>query len=337
MTAKEYTSSEEIENVFMDRPHVFILGAGASLAAFPNGDANDNKLPLMNDLIDVVGLRPILLKHNCTLEYSNFETLFSELFEQDPNSELLFEIEMKVADYFRSLRLPEEPTIYDYLVLSLRPKDVIATFNWDPFLLQAIERNHHFTKGPHYYFLHGCAAIGWCEKDKKQGRNGNACTICGEVYKPTKLLYPIKEKNYNSDKYIASQWRNLQGALKEAFTFTIFGYGAPSSDIEAISLMGQGWGRPETRAFEESEFIDVIDEDALLERWPNFIHSHHYRCQKHFFESFVARHPRRTCEVYWQGNMEVEFWHENPVPRGISLQELWRWYEELIAYENKSV
>ena len=228
MTAQDYTRSEEIENVFMNRPHVFILGAGASLAAFPNGDANGNKLPLMYNLIDIVGLRPLLSKHNCKLKCNNFETLFSELYEQNPDSELLFEIEEKVADYFRSLRLPKEPTIYDYLVLSLRPKDVIATFNWDPFLFQTFERNYYFTKGPQFYFLHGCAAIGWCEKDKKQGRNGSLCEICGEVYKPTKLLYPIKKKNYNSNKYIASQWKNLQGALKEAFTFTIYGYSAPS-------------------------------------------------------------------------------------------------------------
>ena len=42
-----------------------------------------------------------------------------------------------LLDYFSSLALPEHPSIYDYLVLGLRPKDVIATFNWDPFLMLA--------------------------------------------------------------------------------------------------------------------------------------------------------------------------------------------------------
>lgn len=101
----------------MERPHVFILGAGASLAAFPNGDANGIKLPLMNNLIDTVGLREILSKYNCKIQTENFEDLFSTLFEQDPRSKLLVEIESKVVQYFRSLRLPDEPTIYDYLVL----------------------------------------------------------------------------------------------------------------------------------------------------------------------------------------------------------------------------
>ena len=32
------TVSSEIQDTKMQRPHVVILGAGASLAAFPNGD-----------------------------------------------------------------------------------------------------------------------------------------------------------------------------------------------------------------------------------------------------------------------------------------------------------
>ncbi|MEK0336292.1 MAG: hypothetical protein QQN41_02535 [Nitrosopumilus sp.] len=321
----------------MERPHLFILGAGASLAAFPNGDADGRMLPLMNNLIEIVGLEETLSKHGYKSRHTNFEDLFSELFAENPHSELLIEIEENVAEYFRSLALPEKPTIYDYLVLSLRPKDVIATFNWDPFLFQALERNHQFTKGPHYYFLHGCAALGWCEKDKKQGRIGTTCPICGNRYKPTQLLYPIKEKDYNCDNYIASQWKNLQGALRQAFTFTIFGYRAPTSDVEAISLLREAWGPPETRNLEESEFIDIIDEDILLERWTKFIHSHHYRYNRDFFKSFVARHPRRTCEVYWKGYMEIQFWEENPVPRVESLQQLWQWYEGLLEYEKESV
>ena len=33
-----------------------------------------------------------------------------------------------IFQYFSSLSLPGIPTIYDHLLLSLRPKDVIATF-----------------------------------------------------------------------------------------------------------------------------------------------------------------------------------------------------------------
>jgi hypothetical protein len=38
-------------------PHVVILGAGASRAAFPNGDAKEKRLPLLVDLPDCLDLR----------------------------------------------------------------------------------------------------------------------------------------------------------------------------------------------------------------------------------------------------------------------------------------
>ncbi|MGO9377892.1 MAG: hypothetical protein ACLP29_04985 [Dissulfurispiraceae bacterium] len=37
--------------------HVVILGAGASVAAFPDGDANSRKLPTMDNIIEVVWLK----------------------------------------------------------------------------------------------------------------------------------------------------------------------------------------------------------------------------------------------------------------------------------------
>jgi len=54
---------------------------------------------------------------------------------------LVSEIEDEVESYFSGMDLPEEATLYDYLVLSLRNKDIIATFNWDPFLAKAFQRN----------------------------------------------------------------------------------------------------------------------------------------------------------------------------------------------------
>lgn len=39
------------------------------------------------------------------------------------------------------IQIPERPTIYDQLLLNLRPKDLIATFNWDPLISQAYKRN----------------------------------------------------------------------------------------------------------------------------------------------------------------------------------------------------
>jgi hypothetical protein len=40
----------------MGRPHVYILGAGASYAAFPRGEKTGRKLPLMNNLVEILQL-----------------------------------------------------------------------------------------------------------------------------------------------------------------------------------------------------------------------------------------------------------------------------------------
>ena len=145
------------------RPHVVILGAGASLAAFPNGDTNGIKLPLMWNLVDVVGLTSILNDAGITENHDNFEKLYSDLVTSGKYQETVVQIDQAIFEYFAKMQLPNEPTLYDHLVLSLREKDVVATFNWDPFLVQAMARNEkHSNSMPLTLFLHGNTAIGYC-------------------------------------------------------------------------------------------------------------------------------------------------------------------------------
>ncbi len=54
------TKSEEIGQVNVSRPHIVILGAGASRATCLSGDANGKQLPVMEDLVEVVGLQDLL-------------------------------------------------------------------------------------------------------------------------------------------------------------------------------------------------------------------------------------------------------------------------------------
>lgn len=49
-------------------------------------------------------------------------------------------------------------------LLALREKDTIFTFNWDPFLFDAYQRNRHAVSLPSIYFLHGNVRIGACEE-----------------------------------------------------------------------------------------------------------------------------------------------------------------------------
>ena len=71
MKPREYSEEFEIENANFGRPHIILLGAGASYAAFPNGDRSGNKLPLLRDFVDVIGLetemREFILRKNMYL------------------------------------------------------------------------------------------------------------------------------------------------------------------------------------------------------------------------------------------------------------------------------
>ena len=42
------------------RRHIVILGAGASVAAFPDGDANGKRLPTMANFVEMLSLESIL-------------------------------------------------------------------------------------------------------------------------------------------------------------------------------------------------------------------------------------------------------------------------------------
>jgi hypothetical protein len=91
----------------------------------------------MADLIECLGLAPAIADAGFS-STSDFESLYDEIATSGKAPGLKAEIEGKVQAYFEALELSESPTLYDYLVLSLRDSDYIATFNWDPFLAQAL-------------------------------------------------------------------------------------------------------------------------------------------------------------------------------------------------------
>src|ERR1043166_171626 len=106
------------------------------------------------------------------------------------------------------MELPDQATLYDHLVLSLRGKDIIATFNWDPFLWQAIARNWRPQQLPIPLFLHGNTAIGVCLDHRPIVVRPRAqlCPRCKKPLQDSKLLYPVGKKNYSEDPFITSSW-----------------------------------------------------------------------------------------------------------------------------------
>lgn len=292
---------KEYELYMKRRPHVVILGAGASCAAIPNGDKSGKKISAMSGFIDKLGLTDIISKVDIHTDSDNLEDIYMELDERSKDEEkcqeVKEELEIIIRNYMSDYNLPDNPTIYDFLVMSLTSKDLIVTFNWDPLLVQAIGRAMKYTNNiPQVAFLHGNVAVGFCEDDNIMGNVGMTCK-CGKPLRPMKLLFPIKRKDYSSDIAISKSWKTLNNALEKAYMVTIFGYSAPKSDAEAVSMMKKAWGSVSDRKMEEIEIIDIREEEEVINSWSQFIHTHHYSYHTSFFDSTLARCPRRTCEA----------------------------------------
>lgn len=335
-----YTAEEQISEAKIGAPHLVILGAGASRQAFPTGDAMGKRLPLMNSLVQDVGLESVLLDHGVNVPPGglDFETLFSDLHESGSNDELRFDLEDEIRAYFSLLELPSEPTLYDYLLLSLTEKDVVATFNWDPLLWQAANRNSRHAPLPHLVFLHGSAAIGVCQACKVKGDVRDRCRTCDTPFRPSKLLYPVKSKSYRSDPHIKAEWECTQWALERAFVLTIFGYGAPVTDAAALELIKQGWSRKGSREVEqvEVELIDIRSRKDLRASWGDFIVRDHYSVTTDFYRSIAARFPRRSCDAVWNRVMALRQLVPNSAPKDASFEELWDWHDRYLPAERRA-
>ena len=326
----EVTIEEEIAQIKMKEPHVVILGAGASRAACPDGDVNGKKLPLMNDFIQSIGLKE--LEDLGFDSNSNFEVVYSYLCEKEEFNVIRKNIEQQIYNYFDKILLSESPTIYDYLILSLRKKDVIATFNWDPLLVQAAWKNRNFDL-PNLLFLHGNVGVGYCNDCFETTLKQFPCKSCGKKLEPTPLLYPITEKDYFMKDFLRSQWKTLQKYIKTAFWITFFGYSAPKYDTGAIELMKLAWGQIKERNMEQIEIIDIKNREEIRKTWSDFIFSHHWEVHNDFFDSWLANHPRRSGEAYLNQYLEAKFINNNPVPKRVSFTDLRKFYQSLQEVE----
>lgn len=121
---------------------------------------------------------------------------------------------------------------------------------------------------------------------------------------------------------------------------TIFGYGAPKSDVEAMRLMNKAWGTGQERSYEQFEIGDIRPEKEVMTAWDNFIYHGHTDYATDYFDSSLAWNPRRTFESYHQHNFPITedeaFSESNPVPKDFkTLEELREWHKPLIEAEAK--
>lgn len=283
------------------RPHLFILGAGATKATIPNGDKNGRKSPVMNNFLQEIGQEDLLKKVSLKTHSNNIESIYSELVENPEYSETMSKIETAIISHYQQMEIPIEPTLYDYLILSLRKKDCIATFNWDPLLIQAYNRVNKITSNlPELLFLHGCVAVGLCESCKCFGPLVNKfCPKCGQEYIMPKLLFPVKNKNYNQNLFIQEQWQVFDYYLENAGIVTIWGYSAPNSDIEAKERMLKVFSNS-FRKLDQIEIIDIEEHELLTNKWKSFAKQTNFHLQifSSLLDTLIAEFPRRSIDGY---------------------------------------
>jgi hypothetical protein len=318
-------------------PQVVLLGAGASIASYYHWGQTGKPLPSMQGLIETLGLKDDIENSGFKTVGLNFEAFYDDLSSAGTHEQLRQTIETKVYQYFRQLQLPDKPTIYDYLISSMREKDIIATFNWDPFLVQAYLRSEKVLgkRRPKIAFLHGNVSTAMCEQDRVVGLTGSKCSKCALPLKPSKLLYPVKHKDYVSDPLIKNEWDTLREYLKNGYFLTVFGYSAPKTDIEARNLILNDWKSNPTLELAEVEIVDIRPKKEILETWEEFFFNHHFVTTDNIFNSYLFTHPRRSCDAFSSATLMCKPWYENPFPQFDTLKELHDWIAPLIKEEEQ--
>lgn len=326
MVLEDYSAPYRLPNVhnkLLKDPHVVIVGAGASIAACPK-DKNGIEVPLLKNIHHVLGLTDKLAKYGFSeAEMENFELLYSNICSKPEFSDLTNQLTHEVQAYFQKLTLPDEITLYDYLVLSLTKKDAIISFNWDPFLLQAYQRNISVGNLPQLMFPHGNVGVGLCYGCKVKGYASTLCPRCMRKLDDMPLLFPVKEKDYSDKPIIKNEWELAKAYLSHAAGITIFGYGAPETDVEAYSLLKD--------SYRKSGIIDIApftiinlkkEQNVQMKKWADIFDNRMCLfCEifeesilwetprvslEHLFDAILQQQPRATTRPFHRFNSLVE-------------------------------
>lgn len=296
-----------IKNKRLQDPHVVILGAGASIAACKI-DKNGKTVPALSNIHKVLNLTDMLDGYEFSVkELENFELLFSNINGKREWAKLQNYLESAVKNYFKELELPDEPTIYDYLVLSLTEKDAIVTFNWDPFLMQAYRRNLTVGNLPQLIFPHGNVGVGLCYDCKVKGYADCLCPNCFKELSDMKLLFPVYRKNYYDGEIIQNEWVEAKRALSRAAGVTVFGYSAPETDFEAYNLLKDSYKMSNIATIAPFSIINLRKaEEEQRNKWSDLYDKHMITFHETFQESLLWSAPRVSLESLFDDTLQQQ-------------------------------
>ncbi len=312
-----------IQNKRLSDPHVVICGAGASIASC-YVDKNGKKVPALKNIHTVLGLTDELRRYGFSDEQlDDFEKLFSDIYDKPEYRDLVMYLEDVVRNYFKNLQLPDAPTYYDYLILSLTEKDAIISFNWDPFLMQAYKRNLCVKSLPTIIFPHGNVGVGVCDNCRTYGYADTLCSKCFKPFNDMPLLYPIGQKNYNQHSIIKEQWRLAEKYLSTAGGITVFGYSAPVTDIEAFDLLKKAFQNSDCKEIAPFTLIDLKEKESEQKnKWNEFFNEKMICFCTTLKETILWRNPRVSLEALFDAILQQHPREEHPFHDFSSLEEL---------------
>lgn len=102
------TAAGEIADVRQARPHLVLVGAGASRAAVPDGERSGRRLPLMADFLEIVPVAPIPQKNGIDWRGKSSEELNSLISENAEHNALLTRIEQAVIELLFQASAPRQ-------------------------------------------------------------------------------------------------------------------------------------------------------------------------------------------------------------------------------------
>lgn len=82
----------------------------------------------MDNFISELQLNDLFKNIQLKTNSKNLENIYSELYERNDCQNIRLALEERIFNHFDLLCLPDQPTIYDLLIISLRKKDCYCNF-----------------------------------------------------------------------------------------------------------------------------------------------------------------------------------------------------------------
>ena len=144
-----------------------------------------------------------------------------------------------------------------------------------------------------------------CYDCKIMGYAGCRCPKCLKALSDMPLLYPVHKKNYYDGSIIESEWRRAREYLKHAMGLTIFGYGAPETDIEAYNLLIENYKISNAIRIAPFTIINLpAVEKEQKSKWEQIFDQHMISYVNSFKDSILWYSPRVSLEVLFDAILQ---------------------------------